>query len=946
MFDFFAPSFVDGLLLGVTLALFSHWILREKNAKSVPHGNLEDACLVETHIPMTPDLASPAVFPTSLPSPDDCDLTTLSFSTDPLSERIESHPHRNLKSLRNWQQIYLSVVRKSSNWENVAIILSSLTSPPSAGPTMLSIARWKSLCILDVKSHVHGLRRRPRRELGSDLDDDSNSSTDDEEEEEEEELYWRERENLITEGYTSEAARPLTSYFPLQLLKSDQSKGFDVLTCCMPSVTDDAGASHPELQFFRRPSTFEDLDSTLTQLSRVAQEFVETEKLFVRDLAKLILLLNELRYSTLASVREFCQAVPFVGILSSAEVMQTLHSQFLNRILCSPSPLPEDPPTDLVAIDSLCQRILSSLQLYAPFFPLLAQYVAHHDSFSCLYNRYMSSSEEFNDFLGNSERLMGEAMASLVIKPVQRLPRHVLLCNEIRKISTKASEKASNYFRLSSADDLAAYPPDMTDTLSFLTSTCEKACQAISAAAHSCNEIVRSSQDTLRMHELHNQLLSGGSALSSSLPVVVKERRFVKEGDLYRHHKNSFMRLHRIQLFSDVLLSSSPSTTGSSLYLEQQIPLTTGSGTFCIPIPSTSSSLQRDATAGGSCSHWFLLGAQHKNLYFGCRSEAEMMKWVDAIQDCLTRNQAETDHGKFREQLGLINSLLSDIESHRRLLHKTSLCAVSLQEFQTSWWHLLLSSEHSAQPSPSAAGATGSSPASALQRTSRLIHQHAKAVASHLILSVQSDDEADLIEGKSPVQALLFTEKPHFLIATGLFFEFSRSTASLASGERPAVVRVFLFHDLLLAAYCRYVDAPLSYAFHIPLTSLRCADYRQDVGELAILLGDTSRRLTRRRSMLDRLKSFSDDAQQEQQQEIRRVLFAPTLTMKFDWLSLMMQAIAALSAPPDSLSSLPAVRGRISLDLNPLKPLWIEAEAEAQDFTSQQTPSPPAPLSR
>jgi hypothetical protein len=901
-----SPSFVDGLLLGLALAFLTQWFLhRERKFMQNPssHGHQE----ITNSPPERKDDLPPAVTP-----------------PHPLSESLESHSptvNENLKSLTNWEQIYLCVVRKKSNWENVVILLSFLTSPPAAGPTMLSIARWKSLCILDMKSYALG--QRGRRRLGSDLDDGDSSSgrgSSGAEEEEEEELYWRERENLITEGYPSEAARPLTTYFPLQLLKSDQSKGFDVLTCCLPSLGEDTRSSLQESQSFRRPSSFEDLDSTLTQLSKVAQEFVETEKLFVRDLGKLVVLLTELRYSTLASVREFCQAVPFVGILSSAEVIQTLHSEFLNRILSSPSPLPEAPPIDLLAIDSLCQRILSSIQLYAPFFPLLAQYVAHHDSFSCLYNRYMSSVDDFNHFLGNSERLMGETMASLVIKPVQRLPRHVLLCNELKKIATKASEKASNYSRLSSADDLLAYPPNMTQALSELTATCEAACRAISGAAHSCNETVRSYQDTLRMHDLHNQLLSGGSTLTSSLPVVVKERRFVKEGDLYRHHKNSSMRLHRIQLFSDVLLSSSPSATGS-LYLEQQISLTTNSGTFCIPIPSPT--LQQDATVG-NCTHWFLLGAQHKNLYFGCRSEAEMMKWVDAIQECLTRNQAETDYGKFRQQLGLINTLLSDIDSHRRLLRKSSLSSISLQEFQTSWWHLLLgrdTAEVLSQPSSSAPAA--------LQRTSRLIHQHAKDVASHLILSIQCEDEADLIEGTNPVQALLFTEKPHFLIATGLFFEYSKSSASIASGDRPAVVRVFLFHDLLLAAYCRYVNAPLTYAFHIPLASLRCADYRQDVGELAILLGDSSRRptMTRRRSMLDRLKSFSDDAAAEL--EVRRVLFAPTMTMKFDWLSLMMQALSALSRPPeehDSAPSLPAVRGRISLDLNPLKPLWIEAE--------------------
>jgi hypothetical protein len=848
------------------------------------------------------------------------------------SEKIKSDPEVALKSLQNWRQLYLAVFRKSCDWSHVVLILDSFAAQPTRSPSMLSIARWRSLCLQDLVSFASknkiGFYSSPSWGEGPRLDGS---------EDEDEEAYWEERENAVTQAYPSLSILPLdTAYFPLQLLKADRSdKRFDVL-CCLPSV--DTADSSPSLAS-RRPSALEDLDSSLKKFSRVAQEMSETERLFVRDMGKLVLLLTELRYSTLASVRAFCQSVPFTAIFSSATVLHTLHTEFLNRIeslalSTDDTDVSAAALTDLRAMESLSRNLFSALRLYSPLFPLLAQYVVHHDSFSSLYNSHMVGFEDFHHFLSNCERAMGETMASLIIKPVQRLPRYVLLCQEMKKILSKAEEL---FVSSSEVDDEEprGLSEERQGVLRDMVSACEEVCRTVSSAAHSCNELVRSHQDTLRMHELHDMLLLGGSHLPEDLPVVVKERRFVKEGDLFRHHRNSAMRLHRLQLFTDVLLSSAPSTAGSSsaLYLEQHITLTAGSGTFCLPIPSPSQ--HQDPTpsgtlsgSGSGCTHWFLLASAHKNLYFGSKSEAEVMRWVEAIQRCLTQNRADRDDGKSQRQLELINSLLREMETERREARETA-AEISLQEFQSCWWQLLAS--------PAAAAASPS-----LLTIARQLRQHAKEVASHLILTVLCDEQ-DLVDGKSPVTALLFTDQPHYLIASGLFFEYPRSSASIASGERPSVVRVFLFHDLLLAAYCSHVDTPLTYAFHIPLSSLRCSDYRNGVGELAILLADTSpQRRARKRSILGRIMSLGEEAVGAGSgggtgtgggspggQEVRRVLFAATIAMKFDWLSLLMQSIAATGHSPEAEtvaagSSLPAVRGRISLELDPLHPLWIE----------------------
>jgi hypothetical protein len=876
-------AFVCGALLGAALVMITQYLLYNKESDV----SLLPPCTTENPTDLSPIVA----------------------------EVLDS---ASLKSLDNWRQLYLAVFRKIPNWSHVVIIIDSLASVNSRySPSMLSIARWRSLCLQDLISFT---RTNKIGWFSNSSEAPCVGCSEDGDPNEDEEAYWKARENVLSEDYPSAPILPLdTAYSPLQLLKADRpDKRFDVLFC-LPS-TDSSSDTNLSLAS-RRPSALEDLDSSLKKFARVAQELVETEKVFVRDVGKLVLLLTELRFSTLASVRAFCQTVPFTAILSSATVFQTVHTEFLNRIQSFTVSAVE---TDLQTMETVSANLLSALRLYSPLFPLLAQYVVHHDSFSCLYNSHMTSLEEFQHFLSNCERAMGETMASLVIKPVQRLPRYVLLCQEMRKIITKAEELFASSLERDSleGEETSNSSSELSLLLRTMASACEQSCQTVSSAAHACNELVRAHQDTIRMHELHDLLLLGGSHLPSSLPVVVKERRFIREGDLLRHHKNSSMRPHRVQLFSDVLLSSAPSTPGSSstaLYLEQHVSLKAGSGTFCIPLPSPAQ--QREVL----CPHWFLLAAAHKNLYFGCKSESEAMRWVEAIQRCLSLNEADPDECQSRRQLELINALLRELESQRRggegLQTRDPSEVISLQQFQSCWWQLL------------------SSPAAlspALQTLSRQLHQHGKEVASHLILTILCDDE-DRFEGKSPVTALLFTDQPHHLLATGLFFEYSRSSSSLALGERPSVVRLFLFHDLLLAAYLSHVNRPLTYAFHIPLSSLRCADYRhEEVGELAILLSDTCpqrRGGVRRRSLINRIMSREEEGGSPpsgQQEGVRRVLFAATVSMKFDWLSLLMEAIAASTSRSESLvatasvSLLPVVSGRISLAQDPLHPLWID----------------------
>ena len=440
-----------------------------------------------------------------------------------------------------------------------------------------------------------------------------------------------------------------------------------------------------------------------------------------------------------------------------------------------------------------------------------------------------------------------------------------------------------------------------------------------------CNESVRMHQDNLRMHSLKLAFEdSGADGFGPDLieGFVSNKRRIIREGQLLRHHKHRAASPHEFQVFSDLMLSSA--AVGSSLRLEHVVMLGKACDTVCFAIPSMFHTAE---------SSWFFISSQK---IFFCKA-ASMDKrdlWVQDLSKCLIDNKADNDKYLMKKQIALVNAIISQInmlwrenqhanevslnkegEGQRNHQRDSSSASMDPVWIQVSWWRLLDILKNLEAGATEGQGENVPSPSSSLQR---VIDLHAQEVTNRILQSVGL---ADMVDGddliastttsssprasgpptQSSLAALLLNHQPHYLIATGFFFEASSYGAgsSLDDGVRPLILRLLLLSDVLVATYFDTVDTPLRYAFHIHMKDMLCSDFRADeVGPTALQLIDLSVKVSSRRFSL-----FGKPSPAEQKKR-ERILFAPTIEMKFDWLALLMQTVASNKDVPPALDSL------------------------------------------
>ena len=635
------------------------------------------------------------------------------------------------------------------------------------------------------------------------------------------------------------------------------------------------------------------LEQSLLTLSKIAQEFISTEESFVASIKRLSVFLGELRFSVLDGVISFVKSAPYVGIATATEAIIICNSQFLSALQevgerCGE--INTDSIHDMLRFASdLCWGVFEVVSHFSPFFALFSQFIVHHDAFSLAYSMLSYEDPAFDAYLSTCERALGETMLSLIITPVQRLPRYVLLCKEIHRAIGKTRCRLENLegeWYVMGRDKKQLF-----DLLESLDERSRAVHGSLSACAKECNNAIRAHQDNLRMHDLYRHFLEGGTDIKAS-EFLTRERRIVKEGSLKRHHRHGakLIRSHEIQLFTDVLYSSSQ--VGKGLKLEQQISLQKDSDTLCVPIPSLSPHSE---------SAWFVIVSSEKTLFFCGRSQVDMMSWVTAIQSCLLDNQADSDFYLMKNQIALVNTMIGEI--NRRLAEigvylpadnmsckdgkastanvdgSATTCCVST--LQACWWKLVDALE-AVSLQDTLCELDDGPPVHNLRR---VVEQHVLDVASRIALSVDCQDDS-VLGNRTVMDDLLGDDKLHYLIAIGVFFEYPHrvdAAVSVDSGERPHVVKVFLLHDVLIGTILDKSKDSLKYSFHVNICDLECSGG----GQAAILLvNKAARPLVRRRSLFERSNSGTIGHSSG-----TKILYAPTATLKAQWLDLLICAV-------------------------------------------------------
>ncbi|KAJ1426424.1 hypothetical protein B484DRAFT_450718 [Ochromonadaceae sp. CCMP2298] len=222
---------------------------------------------------------------------------------------------------------------------------------------------------------------------------------------------------------------------------------------------------------------------------------------------------------------------------------------------------------------------------------LYAEYLAAYEPAMQRRGYLLTSNRRFSDFVDKSEKdlgLQGQKLESILILPVQRIPRYRLLLEELRKCTPLGhAQYATVQAALDKISDMAAYS----------------------------NEAVRARENRSKIMEIMMTIESRSriDLLSDS------DRRFVKEGKLLRQCRRG-LKEFQFWLFTDQLLYGQATPIGLYILNRQIVLSKCHVGSFKVE-------------SGFS----FLVQSPAKSFIICARNEGEKEDWLENIQAAIVK---------------------------------------------------------------------------------------------------------------------------------------------------------------------------------------------------------------------------------------------------------------------------------------------------------------------
>jgi FYVE/RhoGEF/PH domain-containing protein 5/6 len=229
---------------------------------------------------------------------------------------------------------------------------------------------------------------------------------------------------------------------------------------------------------------------------------------------------------------------------------------------------------------------------YAPFLKMYYAYVANHEDALERLNAFRKQNEEFNRFLNVIERSQNQTLQSLLIMPVQRIPRYRLLMDRVVSLAKKAHLEN-----------------ERIDALKGVLSSIE-------SIAGKLDTDMKMKEKRLMVIQLQEKMFRG------KVELVTSSRFFVKMGvmkvNLRPHKKTSSFRPYQVILFNDLLVLATASRTRASLK---------------ISLPIEGMSLMEDENAPDGASRFMILhSTQEFPIVVSVESEEQKQEWMQEIQ--------------------------------------------------------------------------------------------------------------------------------------------------------------------------------------------------------------------------------------------------------------------------------------------------------------------------
>jgi hypothetical protein len=280
--------------------------------------------------------------------------------------------------------------------------------------------------------------------------------------------------------------------------------------------------------------------------------------------------------------------------------------------------------------------------IFLEFLPRFQGYVAYINNFDRANEIYtnLRENDTFVQFDENA-RMKSEQqpLPSILITPVQRIPRYILLLQELIKLTPTYHR---DYHLLK---------------------------EAIDKLVETTENINKKKADQAALLQIQSEI----TAQSDQWSIVTPDRKLIREGPVqYRNDKNKTVPAH-LYLMNDLLLI----TTISSSSVENVIHTVLQKGKKQVRNLIASTSLKfvsLDATSSllGEFKVEFELEGRGKSWCFLCSSSDDAKSWLDTIRDaigsCLLQGQEASDSEGEESVASMREELLKVKDENRRLL--------------------------------------------------------------------------------------------------------------------------------------------------------------------------------------------------------------------------------------------------------------------------------------
>ena len=346
----------------------------------------------------------------------------------------------------------------------------------------------------------------------------------------------------------------------------------------------------------------------------IIREMVESESRFVENLRTLVAVFIQ-PLQSLASASSPAAAAsshspklaaivqhPQVQVFfSTATQILTLNSQFSEEL------------SSQVADFSATTNVGLIFLHYAPLFRCYGLYASSHERVSAFLLNASRTEPAFRAFVtaaAADSRCKGQTLESLLIMPIQRIPRYRLLLEELRK---------------KTPDDHVGYA-DLQGAL-----------QQVAEAASHINESIRRREDRERLSELVELFIAGSREALDLLDTDVP-RRLLREGELERVTRRG-KTVFYFHLLNDLLLYSEKTVKGFKLHRR-------------VELADRCSVKDR----GNSDSEPFaiLISSPQKSFVVCAHSQQEKDAWLSDLSGCIAKlsapDYAAASHSLSRHQ--------------------------------------------------------------------------------------------------------------------------------------------------------------------------------------------------------------------------------------------------------------------------------------------------------